>query len=89
MTKIILSQTHIPYISSLVDDIALDALVDFESVDFESTKELAIAGSIEHLQGILSNGELTPEEKGASIAAIFSYLTLENTILHLDRLKGN
>ena len=86
VVDMILDFNDIGFISELVDEIALEKPLDWEAFS-PSLKEIAINESVEHLLSIINNPEMSEREKGLSIAAIFSYLTLENTILWVENRK--
>jgi hypothetical protein len=76
-------------ISGLIDDIAFEKPLDWESINYDSAKQVAILGAIEQYQDIINNSKLNDEEKETSLVAVFAYLILENTQLWIEisRLK--
>jgi hypothetical protein len=81
----------IEYISELVDEIALEKPIDFESFNYDSVKQVAILGAIEQYQNIINSENLSDCDKETSLLAIFSYLVMENTMLWIEvkRAKSN
>lgn len=76
-------------ISELVDEIALEKPLDWESYNYEATKQVAILGAIEQYYNIINNTKLNDSEKETSLVSVLSYLVLENTQLwvEISRLK--
>ena len=76
-------------ISGLIDDIAFEKPLDWESINYDSAKQVAIMGAIEEYQNIINNSKLNDEEKETSLVAVLAYLVLENTQLWIEisRLK--
>jgi hypothetical protein len=76
------------HLSTLVDDIALEKPLDWESFNYESVKEVAIQGAIDSYIDIINNTALNESEKSLSILSILSYLIMENTMLWITIKKG-
>jgi len=75
-------------ISQLVDDIALEKPLDWESFNYDSVKEVAILGAIEQVHDIYNSSSLSDDDKETSIAAIIAYLMMENTQLWIEQMKS-
>ncbi len=78
-------------ISELVDEIAFEKPLDFESFNYESVKQVAILGAIEQYKNIMDSDVLDDCDKETSMVAILSYLVMENTHLWIEvkRAKSN
>ena len=74
-------------ISTLVDEIILEKPIDYESVNFEAAKQMAILGGIEQYQNIMESN-MSAGDKKLSLIAVLSYLTLENTVLWITNHKS-
>lgn len=73
-------------ISGLIDEIALEKPLDWESFNYEATKQVAIMGAIEQYHNI-NNSTLSDEEKRTSLLAVLAYLVMENTQLWIEMYK--
>lgn len=80
---------NIQYISEVVDEIALEKPVDWESFNYESVKELAVVEALEHYNEIINNPEMSSEEKHMTIVSIMAYLMMENAQLWIKIKKEN
>jgi hypothetical protein len=76
-------------ISELIDEIALEKPLDWESFNYDSVKQVAILGAIEHYQNIINNQDLNQQEKETALVSILAYLVMENSQLWIEitRLK--
>lgn len=81
-----MSNLHL--LADLIDDIALESPVDFESLNYEGMRDLAIQGALEQYYDLKNSQTLNEEHKELSIISIIAYLTMENTALHIQRLKS-
>ena len=68
-------------IAELVDIIALEKLIDWESVNYEATRDLSIASMLEHYNDLKTR---TPDILDESIISMLAYLTMENTMLWIE-----
>ena len=68
-------------ISELVDIIAMEKPLDWESVDYESTKMISISSMLEQYYNLKMK---TPDILDESVISIMSYLTLENMMLWIE-----
>ena len=68
-------------ISELVDIIAMEKPLDWESVDYESTKMISISSMLEQYYNLKIK---TPDIFDESVISIMSYLTLENMMLWIE-----
>ena len=83
-----ITATNLKYISELVDEIALEKPLDWESFNYDSVKQVAIDGAVETYLNIINNPELNEEEQGMSFLAIVAYLMMENTQLYVEHLRS-
>jgi hypothetical protein len=76
-------------ISELIDDIALEKPLDWEVINYDSAKQVAILGAIEQYQEIINSPKLNDQEKETSLVSVLAYLVLENTQLwcEISRMK--
>jgi hypothetical protein len=74
-------------ISELIDEVAMDKALDWESYNYEASKQVAILGAIEQYQNIMLNTQLSDQEKETSLVSVLAYLVLENTFLWMDMYK--
>ena len=51
-------------------------------------RDLAIQGALEQYYDLKNNQALTEEGKELSLISIIAYLTMENTALHVQRMKN-
>lgn len=79
--------SRLKFISELVDEIALEKPLDFESFNYDSVKEISILGAIETYTNIINNSEMSQEDAELSMIATMAYLILENTILWITITK--
>jgi hypothetical protein len=77
----------IEFISTLIDDMALDKPIDWESYNYEKTKDLAITQAYVKYQELIENKDPVAMELG--IVSMLAYLMLENAAqwIELMRLK--
>jgi hypothetical protein len=75
-------------IKELVDEIALEKPLDFESVNYLGMRDLAIQGALEQYIDIKNNESLNEEAKELSLLAILSYLIMENSQLWVEHLRN-
>ncbi len=75
-------------IKELVDEIALEKPLDFESLNYEGMRDLAIQGALEQWIDIQNNENLNDEAKELSVLAILSYLIMENSQLWVEQLRN-
>ena len=83
-----ITATNLKYISELVDEIALEKPLDWESFNYDSVNQVAIDGAVETYLNIINNPELNEEEQGMSFLAIVAYLMMENTQLYVEHLRS-
>lgn len=77
---------YLDIVSDLVDDIALDKALDWESYNYENVKKLSVLGAA---QSYIDIEELDVDEtsKKLSLMSVIAYLMMENTILWIDNTK--
>ena len=74
-------------ISELVDIIALEKPVDFESIDYASIRDLSVLSAMEQIDSVMTNAELADTDKYTSLTAILAYMMVENTTLWVETLR--
>jgi hypothetical protein len=79
--------TRLKFISELVDEIALEKPLDFESFNYDSVKEVAIMGALDVYNETINNSEMGQDDAELSMVATMAYLILENTILWITITK--
>ena len=75
-------------ISDLIDIIAEEAPVDWESLNYEGVKEISIMNALEQVRNLRNNPLLSEEEKEQTLVSILAYLLMENTILHVSKINS-
>lgn len=75
-------------ISDLIDIIAEEAPVDWESLNYEGVKEISIMNALEQVRNLHNNPLLSEEEKEQTLVSILAYLLMENTILHVSKINS-
>ena len=75
-------------ISDLIDIIAEEAPVDWESLNYEGVKEISIMNALEQVRNLRNNPLLSDEEKEQTLVSILAYLLMENTILHVSKINS-
>ncbi len=79
--------TRLQFISTLVDEIALEKPLDFEAFNYDSVKEVAIMGALDMYSDIINNSEMDQADAELTMIATMAYLILENTILWITITK--
>lgn len=75
-------------IAELVDEIALEKPLDWESFNYEGMRDVAIQNTIEQYFSLIHNVRLNEGMQELSLLAILSYLVMENTQLWLEITKS-
>jgi hypothetical protein len=78
---------NLQFISELIDEISLEKPIDWESYNYEATKEVALVNAYEKYHEIMSYQD--EEHREMSMVSILGYLMLENSVqwIELMRLK--
>ena len=78
---------HLKFISDLIDELSLDKPIDWESYNYEATKQIALLNAYEKYLELKNNPDQDHQEIG--IVSIMAYLMLENASqwVEIMRLK--
>lgn len=78
---------NIQFISELIDEISIEKPLDWESYNYEATKEIALVNAYEKYHEIMSCQD--EDHREMSMVSILAYLMLENSTqwIELMRLK--
>lgn len=69
--------SNIQFISELIDEISFEKPLDWESINYESIKEIAIIEAFQKYHDIMS---MEVNDREASMVSILAYLMMENTM---------
>jgi hypothetical protein len=72
-------------ISELVDVIADEKPLDWENINYDSVKSIAILNMMEKYHETMNDPQLSESGKEHTLVAVLSYLLLENTQLWIER----
>lgn len=78
---------HLKQINEIVDEIALEKSLDWESFNYETVKETAIQGTLELFLEAINNTDLTEDEKGVMFLSTVAYTIMENTMLNIENQR--
>lgn len=78
MTDRAVSKDFMGQIRELVDIIALEKPIDWESINYDGCRDLAISGAVNEYLDVMENEQLGEDMKHLSLISIMSYLILEN-----------
>jgi hypothetical protein len=74
-------------ISSILDEIALEKPLDWESYNYEGMRDVAIQSTLEQYFSLIHNVKMNGELQEIALLSVMSYLVLENTQLWLEITK--
>ncbi len=74
-------------IAELIDEIALEKPLDWESYNYKGMRDVAIQGVLEQYFDLIHNPGHNDTFKELSLLAVMSYLVMENTQLWIEIKK--
>jgi hypothetical protein len=75
-------------IEELLDTMMLESDIpydDNELINYEAAKKIIVSGTIEQISTMLTNPNMTGEQKAVSIITSISYLSMENFVLRVKK----
>lgn len=89
MIDINASNSLVPQIEEYIDTLLLEAPIEYEGINVDAAKYIAIYNAIESHDAILADTGLSEHERNIAVKSTLAYLLLENTLLWILNKRNN